>query len=79
MTNENRGAYWEAGFAEGLGKKVYYTCEASKFVATKSHFETEHLFTIKWSLDRMTDALDELKSAIRNDLPTEANQSDETN
>jgi len=79
LTEENRGAYWEAGFAEGLGKKVYYSCEESKFEATKSHFDTEHLFTIKWSLDRMAHALDELKSAIRNDFPTEANQLDETN
>jgi hypothetical protein len=77
LTEENRGAYWEAGFAEGLGKKVYYTCEASKFEATKTHFDTEHLLTIKWSPDVMPAALDELKSAIRNDFPTDAKQSDE--
>jgi nucleoside 2-deoxyribosyltransferase len=41
LTDENRGAYWEAGFAEGLGKKVYYTCEASKFDKAKTHFDTE--------------------------------------
>jgi len=77
LTDENRGAYWEAGFAEGLGKKVYYTCEASKFEATKTHFDTEHLLTIKWSPHAMPTALDELKSAIRNDFPTDAKQSDE--
>ena len=27
LTNLNRGAYWEAGFAEGLGKHVIYVCE----------------------------------------------------
>jgi nucleoside 2-deoxyribosyltransferase len=26
LTHENRGAYWEAGFAEGDGKPVIYTC-----------------------------------------------------
>ncbi len=78
LTDENRGAYWESGFAEGLGKKVYYTCEASKFEKVKTHFDTEHLLTIKWSLDSMTRALDELKSAIRNDFPSDSRQSDET-
>lgn len=75
LTDENRGAYWESGFAEGLGKKVYYTCEASKFDTLKSHFDTEHLYTVKWVLDNLDPALDELKSAIRNDFPTEAIQS----
>lgn len=28
VTHGNRGAYWEAGFAEGLGKPVIYTCRA---------------------------------------------------
>jgi hypothetical protein len=77
LTDENRGEYWEAGFAEGLGKKVYYTCEASKFHTAKTHFDTEHMLTIKWSSDNMAAALDVLKSAIRNDFPTEAKQSDE--
>jgi hypothetical protein len=77
LTHDNRGAYWEAGFAEGLGKKVYYTCEVSKFEQAKTHFDTEHLLTVKWSPDKMPEALDELKSAIRNDFPTEAKQSDE--
>jgi hypothetical protein len=76
LTDENRGAYWEAGFAEGLGKKVYYTCEASKFVSVKTHFDTEHMLTVKWNPEDMAPALDELKSAIRNDFPADAVQSD---
>jgi hypothetical protein len=76
LTDENRGAYWEAGFAEGLGKKVYYTCEQTKFEKVKTHFDTEHLLTVKWSADDMAAALDELKSAIRNDFPTDAVQLD---
>jgi hypothetical protein len=78
LTDENRGAYWEAGFAEGLGKKVYHTCEASKFDKAKTHFDTEHLLTVKWTADNMAAALDELKSAIRNDFPTDAVQLDGT-
>ena len=76
LTDENRGAYWEAGFAEGLGKKVCYTCEGSKFDKVKTHFDTEHLLTVKWTADNMAPALDGLKSAIRNDFPTDAVQLD---
>jgi hypothetical protein len=76
LTDDNRGAYWEAGFAEGLGKKVYYTCEEAKFGKAKTHFDTEHLLTIKWLPDDFATAADDLKSAIRNDFPTEAKQSD---
>jgi hypothetical protein len=76
LTDDNRGAYWEAGFAEGLGKNVYYTCEGAKFDKVKTHFDTEHLLTIKWIPNNFAGAVDELKSAIRNDFPTEAKQSD---
>ena len=76
LTDENRGAYWESGFAEGLGKKVYYTCEKTKFDKVKTHFDTEHLLTIRWSANDFAAAVDELKSTIRNDFPTEAKQSD---
>jgi hypothetical protein len=54
----------------------YYTCELSKFVATKTHLDTEHLLTIKWSL-KVPEALDELNSPICNDFPTDAKQSDD--
>lgn len=69
LTDENRGAYWEAGFAEGCGKKVYYTCEATKFDRLKTHFDTEHLFTVKWDLGNMERAIDELTAAIQNEFP----------
>ena len=72
LTDENRGAYWEAGFAEGASRPVFYTCEASKFDATKTHFDTEHLFTIKWNALNPVPAVDDLKAAIRNEFPAEA-------
>jgi hypothetical protein len=34
LSDENAGAYWEAGFAEGLGKPVIYVCRAGK----RTHF-----------------------------------------
>jgi len=42
LTHDNAGAYWEAGYAEGLGKPVIYICEATKFTAKSSHFDTNH-------------------------------------
>ena len=51
LTHDNNGAYWEAGFAEGLGKPVIYICEKKKFEdKTKStHFDTNHCTTVPWS------------------------------
>lgn len=49
LTHDNRGAYWEAGYAEGLGKPVIYFCEQQKFDQEKTHFDTNHCTTIPWS------------------------------
>ena len=49
LTHDNRGAYWEAGYAEGLGKPVVYICEQQKFDDEKTHFDTSHCTTIPWS------------------------------
>lgn len=48
LTHDNPGAYWEAGYAEGLGKPVIYLCEKEKFEAQKTHFDTNHCTTIPW-------------------------------
>ena len=48
LTDRNAGAYWEAGFAEGLGKPVIYTCEKSVFEEEKTHFDTNHMHTVLW-------------------------------
>ena len=49
LTHDNQGAYWEAGYAEGLGKPVVYICEQQKFDDDKTHFDTNHCTTILWS------------------------------
>ena len=46
LTHDNHGAYWEAGYAEGLGKPVIYICEKTKFEKETSHFDTNHCTTI---------------------------------
>ena len=51
LTHDNNGAYWEAGYAEGLGKPVVYICEREKFEAKKTHFDTNHCMTVPWSRD----------------------------
>ncbi len=49
LTHENAGAYWESGYAEGLGKPVIYLCEQQKFADAKTHFDTNHCTTVMWS------------------------------
>ena len=74
LTGDNRGAYWEAGFAEGLGRPVIYTCEASHDPAAMiaTHFDTNHHLTITWEADKLDDAAERLKGVIRETLPSEA-------
>lgn len=51
LSHDNYGAYWEAGYAEGLGKPVIYICEESKFKTAQTHFDTNHCTTVLWSMD----------------------------
>lgn len=76
LTHDNLGAYWEAGYAEGLGKPVIYTCERSKFEATKTHFDTNHHLTIVWDTTSPEAAGESLKATIRATLPHLAKQTD---
>jgi len=76
LTHENAGAYWEAGYAEGLGKPVIYTCEKSKFENQKTHFDTNHHLTVIWDKDQPELAVDQLKAIIRATFPDEAKLTD---
>lgn len=69
LSHDNLGAYWEAGFAEGLGKPVIYTCEKRKFEATRTHFDTNHHLTIVWSAGEAELASEQLTQTIRATLP----------
>lgn len=71
ITHSNPGAYWEAGFAEGLGKPVIYTCKKDAFAAGASHFDTNHHLTVMWHEDTKQVAED-LKATIRATLPSDA-------
>ncbi|HLB73165.1 MAG TPA: hypothetical protein VJJ98_04025 [Sedimentisphaerales bacterium] len=76
LTHENQGAYWEAGYAEGLGKPVVYTCNEAKFENLKTHFDTNHHLTITWDAEKKEEAAEKLKATIRATLPAEAKLTD---
>jgi hypothetical protein len=76
LTHENAGAYWEAGFAEGLVKPVIYTCEKKKFEKDKTHFDTNHHLTVIWDENNPIEAAEDLKSTIRATLPDESKLTD---
>lgn len=49
LTHGNRGAYWEAGYAEGLGLPVIYICEKKVLDAkTDIHFDVSHQQIYSW-------------------------------
>jgi hypothetical protein len=78
LTHGNAGAYWEAGYAEGLGKPVIYTCEKSVFDdrAKGPHFDTNHHLTVVWEASSPAAAMTKLKATIRATLPADADLSD---
>jgi predicted RNA-binding Zn-ribbon protein involved in translation (DUF1610 family) len=72
LSDSNAGAYWEAGFAEGLGKPVIYICKEGCEV----HFDTDHRHTVRWNLSDLAHTAKQLKAVIRNTLLEDAKQSD---
>jgi nucleoside 2-deoxyribosyltransferase len=74
LTHSNAGAYWEAGYAEGLGRPVIYTCRKDVFDDEKKrpHFDTNHHLTVIWDPAALDEAMVQLKTVIRVTLPSEA-------
>lgn len=68
LTHDNYGAYWEAGYAEGLGKPVIYICEKTKFEAAKTHFDTNHSTTVPWTTTDPDGFKRELIATLRRSL-----------
>jgi hypothetical protein len=48
LTNNNAGAYFEAGFAQGLGKPVIWTCKKSQLKANEIHFDVRQYIVTTW-------------------------------
>lgn len=78
LSHANNGVYWEAGFAEGLGKPVIYTCNRAMLENAESqpHFDTNHHLTVAWDVERLDETAEKLKATIRATLPADAKQSD---
>jgi hypothetical protein len=76
LTDGNNGAYWEAGYAEGLRKPVIYTCEKKTWDKVKTHFDTNHCLHIVWNESAPEEAMKRLKATIRVSVP-EARREDE--
>jgi nucleoside 2-deoxyribosyltransferase len=77
LTDGNQGAYWEAGFAEGLGLPVFYSCEETVWQEKKTHFDTNHMKTIIWKSADLQKAGDDLAATIRATLRADAKQADD--
>lgn len=76
LTDGNSGAYWEAGFAEGLSKPVIYTCEKGVFEGGGTHFDTNHLQTVVWDSEDPSKAAHDLTATVRATLPEDARMND---
>jgi hypothetical protein len=76
LTHGSQGAYWEAGFGEGLGLPVIYTCEKAAWEKQRTHFDTNHLNTIIWNPQDLKKAEDRLVDMIRATFRADAKQMD---
>jgi len=79
LSDDNAGAYWEGGFAQGLGKDVIYICKATDGdgAEKKTHFDTDHRLLVRWGNPvAPEDTAQKVKAVIRNTLLGDAKQDD---
>ena len=72
ISQHNNGAYWEAGFARGLGKPVIYMYNKHIGKSDRPHFDVGSDLYIPWEEDKPEKAADDLKAVIRATLFGEA-------
>lgn len=72
ITDGNRGAYWEAGFARGLGKPVIYLCKKD----ITPHFDVGSDLRVMWDNNCPEKAADDLKNVILATVPGDAKMTD---
>lgn len=57
LTNHNNGAYFEAGYALGIGREVIQVCKKSTF-GTDGHFDVKQVNSVLWeNCDDLTERL----------------------
>lgn len=64
LTDKNAGAYFEAGFALGLGKPVIWTCNDQELKDGKVHFDTRQYSIVSWEPDKLDDFAKRLTQRI---------------
>jgi nucleoside 2-deoxyribosyltransferase len=62
LSHHNNGAYYEAGYALGVGKEVIHICE-KKEMNSSMHFDVKQINTILWESE--SDLSEKLKKRIR--------------
>jgi nucleoside 2-deoxyribosyltransferase len=67
LTYDNNGAYYEAGFAKGLGREVMFCCKQDWFDQHQTHFDISTMNTITWKTHEELEK--KLKSRIRATIP----------
>lgn len=67
LTNDNSGAYWEAGYAEGLGRHVFFTCLDAE--EQRAHFDARQQYIVFWRPEESGTAAQRLKDTIRATIP----------
>jgi hypothetical protein len=77
LSHHNNGAYWEAGFARGLGKPVIYMYNKEVGGSDRPpHFDVASDHYIVWEQDKPEKAAKDLKAVIRATLFGEAAMED---
>ena len=78
LSDENKGAYWEAGYGEGLGRKIFFICDKQKYEEYKEnnkklvHFDVEHQNIYFWNdndPENPNKFINSLKAGIRLAFP----------
>lgn len=77
LTHDSFNAYWEAGFADGRGLPVIYSCKRAQWNRAKTHFNVNHMTTILWETEHLQQSEEELTAIIRATLRSEAKQVDD--
>ena len=72
LSYHNNGAYWEAGFARGLGKPVIYMYNKTTGKSDRPHFDVGSDHYVAWEEDKPGKAADDLKAVIPATLFSEA-------
>jgi nucleoside 2-deoxyribosyltransferase len=78
LSHHNLGAYWEAGFARGLGKPVIYMCNKEVYERDKPHFDVGSDQIVFWEEgeDKKEAAATNLSAVILATLLGEAKMTD---